>query len=374
MIGKENLKMDPRIEKFADLLVNYSVSVQKGEWVGIIGDIESLPALRAVYRYVLEAGGNPSLMLMDEATDRHFARHASDEQIAWLDPAQTLYYETADVYIRVRGSGNTRAMTNVAGKRVQQVAAARSTWLNSRLSRAAEGKMKWVGSIFPTQAHAQEANMSLEEFEDFVYGAMFCNLDNPKAEWQKLGVMQQGKVDFLKGKKSVRCVGPNIDLSLSIDGRTFINCYGNNNMPDGEIFTGPVEDSVNGWVRFSYPSIVSGRAVSGIELKFENGKVVEAHAEQNDDLLQAQLNTDAGARYLGEFAIGTNFGINKFTGNILYDEKIGGTIHMAVGRSYAETGGKNQSAVHWDMICDMRTDSEIHVDGDLFYKNGDFVV
>jgi aminopeptidase len=168
--------------------------------------------------------------------------------------------------------------------------------------------------------------------------------------------------------------GPNIDLSLSIKDRIFINADGKRNMPDGEIFTGPVEDSVNGWVRFSYPSIVGGRAVSGIELKFEGGKVVEAHAEQNDDLLQAQLNTDAGARYLGEFAIGTNFGIDRFTGNILYDEKIGGTIHMAVGASYPDTGGKNQSAVHWDMICDMRNDSEIYVDDELFYRNGEFKV
>ncbi len=178
----------------------------------------------------------------------------------------------------------------------------------------------------------------------------------------------------MNGKKEIVCKGPNIDLSLSIEGRRFINCYGLNNMPDGEIFTGPVEESVNGWVRFTYPALVSGRAVSGIELRFAEGKVVEARAEQNDDLLQAQLNTDAGARYLGEFAIGTNFGIQKFTGNILYDEKIGGTLHMAVGRSYAETGGKNQSAVHWDMICDMRTDSEIYVDGELFYKNGDFAI
>jgi aminopeptidase len=370
----KEFSMEPRVEKFADLLVNYSTSVRKGEWVGILGDVDALPALRAVYARVLEAGGHPSLMLMDETTDRIFARHASEEQITWLDPMQSLYYDKADVYIRVRGSANTRAMTSIPGVRTQQIAKARQVWLDTRLGRAAEGRMKWVGSIFPTQAFAQEANMSLEEFEDFVYGAMFCDQDDPKSAWAALGRRQQGKVDFLNGKKEIVCKGPNIDLSLSIEGRRFINCYGLNNMPDGEIFTGPVEDSVNGWVRFTYPALVSGRAVSGIELRFAEGRVVEAHAEQNDELLQAQLNTDTGARYLGEFAIGTNFGIQKFTGNILYDEKIGGTLHMAVGRSYAETGGRNQSAVHWDMICDMRTDSEIFVDGELFYKNGDFAV
>ncbi len=165
-----------------------------------------------------------------------------------------------------------------------------------------------------------------------------------------------------------------MDLQLSIEGRTFINSDGRHNMPSGEIFTGPVEDSVSGWMRFDYPSIVSGRAVKGIELRFEQGRVVEAHAEENDDLLQAQLDTDAGARYLGEFAIGTNFGIQQFTGSILFDEKIGGTVHVAIGKGYPETGSRNDSAVHWDMICDMRNDSEIHVDGELFYRNGEFVV
>ena len=168
--------------------------------------------------------------------------------------------------------------------------------------------------------------------------------------------------------------GPNIDLSLSIEGRSFINSDGRRNMPSGEIFTGPVEDSVKGWVRFSYPAIVGGRAVSGIELRFVDGKVTDASAEMHEDLLYAQLDTDAGARYLGEFAIGTNFGIDRFTGMILYDEKIGGTVHMAVGMGYPETGSLNKSAVHWDMICDMREDSEIRVDGELFYKDGGFVI
>ena len=193
-------------------------------------------------------------------------------------------------------------------------------------------------------------------------------------EWNKVSEEQQHKVDWLKGKQNVKCKGPNIDLELSIVDRVFINSDGHRNMPSGEIFTGPVEDSVNGWVRFDYPSIIGGRAVAGIELKFVDGKVVEASATQNEDLLYAQLDADEGARYLGEFAIGTNFGISKFTGNILFDEKIGGTVHMAIGLGYPETGSKNISAVHWDMICDMRNDSEILVDDELFYKNGAFVV
>jgi len=365
---------DIRLQRLADVLVNYSTEVQPGQWVGILGDVAALPALREVYSAVLKAGGNPSLIISDEYMSREFLREANDDQIAWLDPSQTLYYDKGDAYIRFGGGNNTRAMTHIDAKRVQQVAKARHSWLDTRLGRASAGTFKWVGAWYPTEASAQEANMSLEEYEDFVYSATFANLEDPVAEWKRVRGVQDEKIDWLKGKKHIRLQGPNIDLELSIDGRTFINACGERNMPDGEIFTGPVEDSVNGWVRFSYPSIVGGRAVKGIQLRFDKGYVAEASAEENEELLMAQLDTDAGARYLGEFAIGTNFGIQQFTGNILFDEKIGGTVHMAVGMGYPDTGSKNRSAVHWDMICDMRKDSEIHVDGELFYKNGAFVV
>jgi aminopeptidase len=365
---------DVRLQRLADVLVNYSTCVKPGEWVGILGDIVALPALRTVYESVVRAGGNPSLFIGDEYMTRTFLREASDAQIVWLDPSQTVYYDRADVYIRIGGGSNTRAMSNIDPKRNQKVQAARRSWLDTRLHRSAQGMFKWVGAWYPNEASAQEANMSLEEYETFVYSATFADRDDAIGEWRKVAAVQEQKIQWLKGKRQIKLEGPQIDLQLSIDGRIFINACGERNMPDGEIFTGPVEDSVNGWVRFSYPSIVAGRAVSGIELKFESGKVVEAHAETNDDLLQAQLNTDAGARFLGEFAIGTNFGINRFTGNILFDEKIGGTVHMAIGMGYPDTGSKNTSAVHWDMICDMRNDSTIHVDGELFYKNGEFVV
>ncbi len=365
---------DVRRKRLANLLVTYSTEVQKGDWVGILGDPNSLPVLRDIFEAVVDAGGYPTLIMNDEYMQRYFLRNATREQLEWIDPTMKNYIEDADVYIRVRAAENTRAMTNISGKRIQDYRAAQSEILTTRLERAARGEFRWVGTMFPSQAGAQEANMSFEEYEDFVYGACFCDHDDPAAEWRKLSEMQQHKVDYLAGKKQVKLQGPNIDLELSIEDRIFINSDGKRNMPSGEIFTGPVEDSVNGWVRFTYPSIVGGRAVSGIELKFEDGKVVDGTAEQNEELLHAQLDTDAGARYLGEFAIGTNFGINKFTGSILYDEKIGGTVHMAIGMGYPETGSKNKSAVHWDMICDMREDSQIHVDGELFYENGEFTV
>ena len=365
---------DLKRKKLANLLVHYSTTVQPGEWVGILGSFTSLPILRDVYAAVIDAGGHPTLLIDDSQMQRYFLRNATDEQMNWIDPALKLYTEQADVYIRVGAPDNTRAMSSIGADRMREQRSAQSEFLQTRLERAARGEFRWVGALYPTQASAQEANMSLEEYEDFVYEACFCDADDPAAEWRKLSEMQQHKVNFLAGKRKIALRGPNIDLELSIAGRTFINSDGKRNMPSGEIFTGPVEDSVNGWVRFSYPAIVGGRAVSGIELRFVDGKVTDASAEMNEDLLHAQLDTDAGARYLGEFAIGTNFGINQFTGMILYDEKIGGTVHMAVGMGYPETGSLNKSAVHWDMICDMRIDSEIHVDGELFYKDGGFTI
>jgi aminopeptidase len=358
----------------ADVLVGYSVNVQPGEWVGLRGDVVTLPAMRALYHAVLRAGGNPSLLLSDDAISRAYLQGANDEQLHWLSPTQILQYDQMDVMINVLGEQNTRSLTGVNPQRLQPRQRATRPLSEAFSRRDGDGTLKWTVTQYPTQADAQEANMSIEEYEDFVYGAMLLHTDDPVAEWRKLADMQQKKIDWLHGKQQIVLRGPNIDLSLSIAGRKFINADGTKNFPDGEIFTGPVEDSVNGWVRFSYPSIVAGRAVSGIELKFEQGKVVQANAEQNEDLLLAQLDTDDRSRYLGEFAISTNFGIQQFTGNILFDEKIGGTVHMAIGEGYLETGSQNRSAVHWDMICDMRNDSEIRVDGELFYQNGAFVV
>ena len=216
--------------------------------------------------------------------------------------------------------------------------------------------------------------MSLPEYENFVYSATFADQPDPVACWRGVHDTQQRLVDWLKGKKQMVARGPNIDMTVSIDGRTFINSDGRRNMPSGEIFTGPVEDSASGWVKFSYPAIRGGQAVEGVEFEFEAGKVVQARASKNEAYLLSQLDSDAGARFLGEFAVGTNYGIQRFTKSILYDEKIGGTLHMALGAGYPETGSVNQSSIHWDFICDMRQDSEILVDGELFYKNGQFQI
>lgn len=365
---------DIRIERLAQTLVQYSVAVQPGETVGLSGELSALPLLRETYKEVIRAGGFCATHLLDEGMNEYYLRYGNDDQLSWVSPYEHWLSEQVDVRISIRSSTNTRRNTSIDPKNAAVYQKARSPLMKARMARTAAHELRWTLTQFPTEAYAQEADMSLDEFEDFVYGATFCDQPDPVARWKKLYDDQQKYVDWIAGRKHVQVRGPNVDLTLSVEGRTFVNSGGTHNMPSGEIFTGPVEESVNGWVRFTYPALREGRQVDGVELKFEDGKVINAHATKNEEYLLTQLDSDPGARYLGEFAIGTNFGINRFTGNILFDEKIGGTMHMALGRGYPETGSKNESQIHWDMICDMRTDSEIVVDGDLFYKNGQFAI
>ncbi len=365
---------DPRMKKLADLLVNYSVDVQPGEWVLIRGHLVAEPLANEVLRAVLEAGGNPNVSFYSDEIQEITYRFSDDDQLSWISPVERLYYDEADVLIHLRGASNTRSLTGIDPQKQQLRNKSRQELTELYMKRAAEGDLKWTLTDFPCPAYAQEADMSLAEFEDFVFSATYVDQEDPVAEWKRIHDQQQKVVDWLKGKKQVTVKSPHADLALSIEGRTFINSDGTNNMPSGEVFTGPVEDSANGWVEFTYPAIRKGREVAGIRLEFEDGKVVKASAEKNEAYLQAMLDMDEGARYLGEFAIGTNYGIQKFTKSILFDEKIGGSFHMALGAGYPETGSKNRSGIHWDMICDIQEDSEIRVDGELLYKDGKFVI
>ena len=365
---------DPRIEKLADLMVNYSLELKKGERALVRANSTTLPLATEVYRAIITAGGHPFMLWEEPVFNEILLREGSDDQIKYIHAPHQLTYETYDCMIALIGSENTRYLNNIdaAKQRVQREA--KGPLSKTYMERSAKGDLRWVLTLFPTQAHAQDADMSLSEFEDFVYSACHVDKEDPVKEWRALSAMQQKLVDYLVGKKEVRVQGPNAELTLSIEGRSFINSDGHKNMPSGEIFTGPVEESVNGWIRYTYPAIYSGREVEGIELRFENGKVVDATAKKNEAFLISVLDTDPGARYLGEFAIGTNNGIQQFTKSILFDEKIGGTIHLAVGAGYPETGSKNKSAVHWDMICDMKAGGQIFVDGELFYDSGQFLV
>jgi aminopeptidase len=369
---------DPRVTKFAKVLVEHSARVVPGDRILLEGTTAAEPLLRELYIQILEKGGHPHLMmtlpgLMPFSQEEMYLTYAKDTQLDFVPTFYKLAYDQFEGRIRVHSATNTHGTTNIDPAKLQRHNKALSTITEAQFRRGADGSFKWVTTLFPTDGYAQDANMSLKEYEDFVFGAVHANADDPVAFWKTVESKQQSAVDFMKGKNQVVLRGPNVDLTLSVKGRTFMNSFGTFNMPDGEVYTGPVEESVNGWVKFTYPANYVGTSVEGAELTFSNGRVTTAKADKNQDFLLKTVDIDSGSHYLREFAIGTNFDIQKFTGNILFDEKIGGSFHMALGAGYPETGSKNKSAIHWDMICDMRVDSEILVDGELFYKNGQFV-
>jgi aminopeptidase len=366
---------DPRLQKLARILVDHSTQVQPGDLVAIETVTIAEPLVREIYDLVLQRGGYPHILLHLQDEDEIFFGRAADPQLDFVPTFQKLVTEQFDVYIRARAETNTRALSNVDPARQARWQKAMAVIRNMMLKRGGDKSLRWVLTQYPTEAYASEAGMDLETYADFVFQA--CHADeataDPVAYWQGLKAEQQRYVDRIEGHERVEIKGPDVDLTLSIKGRKFMNSSGLHNVPDGEIYTGPVEDSLNGWVKYTYPALWQGRLVEGVELAFKDGKVVKATAEKNKEFLLKMLDSDAGARYAGEFAIGTNAQIDRFTKNILFDEKIGGTFHLALGAGYPETGSKNTSMIHWDMICDLRQDSEIRVDGEVVFKNAVFV-
>jgi aminopeptidase len=366
---------DLRLNKFAQILIKYSTKVKPGDKVVITSSTCAEPFMQALYEQVLDAGAYPHILLDLSGQDEIFYNHASKDLLDFVPIFHQAAFDEFDVLIKVRAESNTRQLENVAPDRLSRRQKAMSSLLEAQMQRGADKSLRWMSTLYPTQAYAMEAEMGYQAYQDFVYKAIHAdaNTHDPVAYWQKLEQDQEHILQRVTGHDQVVLRGPNVDLTLSIRKRIFINGAGEHNMPDGEIYTGPVENSANGWVHYSYPAIYEGRQVDGVELTFENGRVIKASASKNEDFLLEMLDTDPGARYLGEFAIGTNMEINRFTHSILFDEKIGGSFHTALGASYPETGGVNKSVIHWDMICDMRQDAEILIDGELFYRNGQFV-
>jgi aminopeptidase len=373
---------DKRITNLAKTLVNYCVSVGEKDRVGIIAQPSATPLVQEILREVLRQGGYPYLLPYSvplptpayEGMAQIFYEEANPDQLSHEDIFWKTLNETFEVRIFIQSEYNTQSLSDIPPEKLKIRRQAHKEIFDTYFERMSTGDMRRVSTLFPTQAYADDAGMSLTEFEDYVYSTTFSDSEDPVREWTRIKEEQQVLVDWLQGKKEVRVSGPHADLTLSIEGRVFINSDGKENMPSGEIYTGPVEDSAQGWVRFTHPAISSGREVEGIELHFEKGRVVKASAKKNEDFLLTMLDVDEGARYLGEFAVGTNRKINRFIKKILFDEKIGGTIHMALGKGYPKTGSVNQSAIHWDMICDMRDGGQIFVDGELFYDSGKFMV
>ena len=365
---------DIRLQRMAKVLVHYSLGIKTGDRLGIVTGPNATPLVREVVREAVSAGAYPETFVELPGVREIILNGGSDGQLSYIPASQRMLFEEYETMLSLLAQENTKALSGVDPTRMALVQQARRDLMNTYMHRSAIGSLRWCIAMFPTNAYAQDAEMSLSDFEDFIYRACFLNDDNPVTQWQELSRQQERHVQWLKGKRTIHLRGQDTDLTFSVEGRTFINDDGHYNFPGGEFFTGPIEDSANGYIRYSFPASLAGRSVEDVRLRFENGVVVEASAAHGQDYLDKMLGLDEGARRLGEFAFGNNYNVDRCTKNTLFDEKMGGTVHLALGASIPETGGVNQSALHWDMVCDLRNGSEIRVDGELFSKNGEFMI
>lgn len=374
MKWKKKMNFSSILSKYAKLVVNYCVNIKKDDTVLIWGPVESIPLINEIYREVLKSTeGHPYTQIIVPEQDYIFYKEAKEHQIEYSNPFQLYLVNHVDVAIKINAPSNTRELSNINPEVIKKVQLAKMNFWKSFFQRQATGELVWTSLQYPTDGMAQEANMSKEEFGDFINKTCFLDKEDPIAEWQSVSQQQQKYCDYLEKGDQIQVIGEGTDLTLSVKGRKWENSDGKKNMPSGEIFTGPIEDSINGIITFSFPGIYQSRIVEGIVLKFENGQVIEASADKGQDILD-QILKIPGAKRAGEFAIGTNYNMTRFIKNIAFDEKIGGTIHMALGNGYPETGSKNQSAIHWDLICDMRKSGKIFADGKLMYENGKILI
>jgi len=360
-------------KKYAKLLVNYSLKLQKGERLLIVSSYLAEPLIREVYREAVKAGALVETRIALSGLDKIWYDNASEEQLKYVSPLTKYVYENYEALLHIEALFNVKELQNVPADKKQQANMARAELNRIFMRRAAAKELKWTLCVWPTDTMAQESQMSRAEYEEFVFGACYLYEDDPVASWKEIEDEQQRIVDRLNKTSNVRFVGRDIDITCATQGRTWINSVGDNNMPSGEVFTGPVEDKVDGVIRFSYPGIYMGQEIEDIALEVKGGEVVKATAKKGQELLDKLLEIP-GAKRFGEIAVGTNYKIQKFTRNMLFDEKIGGTIHFALGAAYPETGAKNESSVHWDLLADMKDGGKIFADGELVYENGKFVI
>lgn len=389
---------DPRLTRLADVLVRYSTEVKKGDLVCIQAEPVAMPLIREVYAAVLRAGGHPYWHSRSEELQEQMLELGSEEQLRYLSPIEMHRVETIDVYIALWAEENTKFLGRMDPKRVAMMQAARKPTMKVFMDRSARaqsglpGGLRWCGTLYPTNGAAQDAEMSLRQYEDFVFKAGMLDRPDPVSEWRRVHQRQERVREYLQGKKTLRFQVPahdghdGTDLTVDVSRATWINCAGKENFPDGEVFAGPTLEGgvgVDGHVNYTFPAVYQGREVEGVRLKFKAGRVVDATARKNERFLIDMLDQDAGARNLGEIALGTNYSIKEFSRNTLFDEKIGGTFHAAVGAGYPESGNSNESGLHWDMVCEMRPSAAakaarpggvISADGEVFHRDGRFVL
>jgi aminopeptidase len=365
---------DPRVERLGELIAGYSLGVGPGQMMRINGEESALPLATAIYRSALRRGALPYLNVAPAGLDEILLTEGNEEQLAFISEGERVQSEQVDAWATIWSSSNTRALTRVEPERRRIHLSAHYRMVNRRWERNSAGELALCGTLFPTQAHAQDAEMSLTQYEDFVYGA--CHVDgdqDPSAHWESVSAELADRARQLDGVRELRILGPDTDLRVIVEGRPWLPSDGKHNMPDGEVFTSPVETGTEGEIYFAFPSVFQGQEVENVRLRFEGGRVVHAEASAGEDYLRALIETDEGAGRLGEVAFGLNYEIDRFTRDILFDEKIGGTMHVALGGGFDETGTENTSDLHWDLICDLRQEGEVYADGELVWRAGSFL-
>ncbi len=362
-------------EKLAKLVVQYAVNVQKGDKVQLTGAANAEDLIREIYRETIKAGGHIIKMNIGfSGFQEIFFKHATEDQIKYVDETDYEYSKRLTKVIFIFSSYNTRSLTNIDPKLLVMHRNATKEINEIIKKRAAEGKVDWNICPYPNLSMAQEASMGIEEYKEFVYKALALDKPDPVKFWNKMEANQDEIIKILDKGKEIRLIGEDTDLTLGIEGRKWINSCGHKNLPDGEVYTSPIEDSVNGTIRFTYPGIYMNREVENIWLKFKDGQVIDYSAAKGKEVLDKVLELE-NAKILGELAIGTNYGIQRFTKNMLFDEKMGGTVHLALGSGFPESGSKNKSPIHWDILKDMKSkDSKIFLDGEEIYKSGKWLI
>lgn len=366
---------DSRLDKWAEILVHYSLAAKQGQVAFLLGDMESYPLVEATYEKLILAGVKVECMLLPKAFTEFLLKHGSDDQISFTPFARLAAVQKADHYLYIGANSNSKMLSQIMPAKQSLSAAGYKPILDTIFKRSAENELQWCFTMFPTPSGAQDAEMGTRAYEEFVFNAGFLNEKDPIAAWKALEAKQNHLIQFLETKKELRfCNDQGTDLTVNVAGMKWVNCCGRINFPDGEVYTGPnlkaADGGVNGIVRYSLPTIYRNVEVQDVELVFKNGAVKEARASKNEAFLHEMIGQDAGAKFVGEIAIGTNYQLQNCTKNILYDEKLGGTFHLAVGKGYPETGNTNESALHWDLIFDMRNGGMIYADNEIFSKNG----
>jgi aminopeptidase len=365
---------DPRVARLGELIVSYSLELEQGQILRVDVSPVAAPLAVELYGAALRAGGHPYANVELEQLPEILVKKGNDDQLEFLSPIAAAEIEFVDAIVTVWAESNTRALSRVPPERHQRLIASSRRLAKRRWERIAAGELRWCGVVFPTTAHAQDAEMSLDEYEQFVFRA--CHVEgteDPVAHWNGVSDELHRRAEALGEAREIHIVGPDTDLRLGVEGRKWQPADGRYNMPDGEVYTSPLEAATEGEIRFTFPALFRGREVEDIRLRFEGGRVVAAEAARGLEFLEALLEVDEGARRLGEVAFGLNYEIDRFTNNTLFDEKIGGTMHVALGSAFEELGGRNTSALHWDLVCDLRADGEVYADGELVWQAGRFL-